>query len=189
MSVSDLFILSQLDRGLETPYDLLRRAGLSLGATVPALRRLNAAGLIKREKESTVSNRPRHVYRLTVKGEKQARTGWKHYLANTAVSADLDEILRICDMAAHYTHPPPSISAFLERAAQDRSSLAAQAQIGLDRQLGAVLAYTSTRAACETERLKSEATVLARLAFALKESLAKKARRSSGKNRKVTTRK
>src|ERR1700733_14201594 len=48
-SVLDLFILSLLDRGLETPYDLNRQGGLSLGSTVPALRRLESAGPIKRK--------------------------------------------------------------------------------------------------------------------------------------------
>ena len=48
LSVLDLFVLSLFDRGLETPYDLQRQAGVSLGSSVPALRRLEAAGLIKK---------------------------------------------------------------------------------------------------------------------------------------------
>jgi hypothetical protein len=40
LSVLDLFALSMLQRGLTTPYDLLRDAGLSQSASLPALSRL-----------------------------------------------------------------------------------------------------------------------------------------------------
>src|SRR5450755_801632 len=127
MTVLDHFILSQLERGLETPYDLMRRAGVSLGASVPALRRLSAAGLVKKGKETSDSNRPRHVYKLTADGRKQARTGWKLYLEGKSNLVDLDEILRVCDMAVHNKHDPSRLAAFLNGAARDRSVLTRQA--------------------------------------------------------------
>ena len=72
-SVLDLFILSLLDRGLETPYDLQRQGGLSLGSTVPALRRLAAAGLIRKREASEASKRPRHSYQLYAAGRNRAQ--------------------------------------------------------------------------------------------------------------------
>jgi DNA-binding PadR family transcriptional regulator len=176
MTVLELFILSQLDRGLETPYDLLHRAGISLGSSVPALRRQIEAGLIKREKEAPDSRRPRHVYKLTTAGKKQARTGWQQYLNQQPVSADLDEILRVCDVANHNAHDHTNISAFLDRAARDRSVLARQAQLLFDRRTGLPLDYISTRARCDAERFESEGTVLSQLSVAIKKSSAPRRR-------------
>ena len=168
MTVLDHFILSQLDRGLETPYDLMRRAGVSLGASVPALRRLSAAGLIKKDKEKARSNRPRHAYTLTPDGKRQARIGWKRYLEGESVPVDLDEILRVCDMADHNDHDRASLAAFLERAARDRSALSRQAQAVLDRQSSVPLDYMSIRAKCEVGRLNSDQLMLSQLAAAVK---------------------
>jgi DNA-binding PadR family transcriptional regulator len=75
-SVLDLFILSVLDRGLETPYDLNRQGGLSLGSTVPALRRLETAGLVRKKAAVGSSKRPRHWFQLSAAGRKLARGGW-----------------------------------------------------------------------------------------------------------------
>ena len=170
MTVLEHFILSQLERGLETPYDLMRRAGVSLGASVPALRRLSAAGLVKKGRETSDSNRPRHVYKLTAEGAKRARTGWKQYLEGKSNLIDLDEVLRVCDMACHYSHDHADIAAFLGSAARDRSVLARQAQIGIDMQSAVSLDYMSMRANCEMGRFASEEAVLSRLASAVKKN-------------------
>lgn len=49
VSVLDIFLLSMLDRGAQSPYELQRMAGVSLGASVPSLRRLTASKLVTRE--------------------------------------------------------------------------------------------------------------------------------------------
>jgi DNA-binding MarR family transcriptional regulator len=170
MTVLEHFILSQLERGLETPYDLMRRAGVSLGASIPALRRLSAAGLVKKGRETSESSRPRHLYKLTADGMKQARIGWKQYLEGKSNLVDLDEILRVCDMAGHYNHDYADIAAFLGRAARDRSVLARQAQIVLDMQPALSLDYINLRAKCEIGRLTSDEAVLSQLASAVKKN-------------------
>ena len=76
-AVLDLYVLSLLDRGLETPYSLQREGGLSLGASTPSLRRLSTAHLVKRKEEQGSTNRPRHAYALTATGRDIARTGWQ----------------------------------------------------------------------------------------------------------------
>src|SRR5438309_1636371 len=42
----ELFLLALLSRGIATPYDLQAAAGLSPGASIPALGRLEAAGYV-----------------------------------------------------------------------------------------------------------------------------------------------
>src|SRR5258708_23229447 len=74
-SVLELFILSVLDRGLETPYDLNRQGGLSLGSTVPALRRLETAGLVRKKAAVGSSKRPRHWFQLSAAVRQLARGG------------------------------------------------------------------------------------------------------------------
>jgi DNA-binding MarR family transcriptional regulator len=55
--------------GLGTPYDLITQAGLSVGLTSPALKRLEEFGLV----ESTPGSRKSMRYALTKKGEEQLR--------------------------------------------------------------------------------------------------------------------
>jgi DNA-binding PadR family transcriptional regulator len=156
---------------------------VSLGASVPALRRLSAAGLIKKSKEIASPNRPRHSYTLTPDGKKQARVGWERYLEGNSVPVDLDEILRVCDMAGYNDHDRASLAAFLDHAARDRSSLARQAQAELDRRSSVPLDYMSIRAKCEMGRLRSDEVVLSQLAADIKKSLIGR-RRVSGTRKK-----
>ena len=59
----DLFILALIDGGVSTPYELQKTAGLSQGATVPALQRLLKAGLVRQGKPGA---RGRSDYNVTV---------------------------------------------------------------------------------------------------------------------------
>jgi hypothetical protein len=46
----DLFVLALIDSGISTPYELQKDAGLSPGATIPALQRLLEAGFVRQGK-------------------------------------------------------------------------------------------------------------------------------------------
>lgn len=126
-SVLDIFVLSLLERGLETPYDLQRQGGLSLGASTPALRRLLKAKLVTLDEKSSVTNRPRHVFKVTRSGAEAARLAWKPFLGAENLPPDLDSVLRIIDLAAHYRADKRKIAAFVTRAANQRQVLAEQA--------------------------------------------------------------
>ena len=122
-SVLDLFILSLLDRGLETPYDLQRQGGLSLGSTIPALRRLKEAGMVRMLKPLGASKRPRHSYQLSALGRTRVQNDWKTYLKSPR-QIDLDAVLRVADMAKHYNAKTTDIAAFLVTAASERQKSA-----------------------------------------------------------------
>ena len=122
-SILDLFILSLLDRGLETSYDLHIHGGLSLGSTVPALRRLGSAGLVRKKAPVGSSKRPRHWFQLSAAGTNLARAGWVSLLKDQPPS-DFDALLRLADMAQHYRARPGDIVKFLEAAASERRSSA-----------------------------------------------------------------
>ena len=159
-SVLDIFILSLLDRGFETTYDLQRQAGLSLGSTVPALRRLEARHLITRHETLTAGARPKHSFSLTASGRKLARTGWKPFFeANRA--DDLDATLRIAEMARADNVDPAEIRKFLERSSRTKlDSAKSQGRFAA----GEPLDYVTIRNRWNRARLEAESKFLAGLA-------------------------
>jgi DNA-binding PadR family transcriptional regulator len=160
-SVLDIFILCLLDRGYETTYDLQRQAGLSLGSTVPALRRLEGKRLITRNETFTRGARPKHSFALTSAGKKLARSGWKAFL-EPGRTDDLDAILRIVELARANGTDPAEIRKFLEVSSRTRlesarnHGRAAAAEKSQD--------YTSTRNRWNRVRLEAEAKFLAGVA-------------------------
>jgi DNA-binding PadR family transcriptional regulator len=174
-SVLDLFILSLLDRGLQTPYDLNRQGGLSLGSTVPALRRLTAAGLIKKREATGTSKRPRHTYQLSNAGRTQAREGWKKYL-KAHNQMDLDAILRVADMAHYYNAKAADIVEFLEAVVSERRMPGRSRLPNLDG-TSVSLGYMTALKAWNAVRLKAEEKFLAALAKSVTPTTASRAKR------------
>ncbi len=160
-SVLDVFILSLLDRGYKTTYDLQRQAGLSLGSTVPALRRLEAKRLITRQETLTLGARPKHSFALTASGRRLARSGWKPFFEEDRAD-DLDAILRIVEMARANDIDPAEIRKYLERSSRTRLESAktngkvAAAEEPRD--------YVTARSRWNRVRLEAEAKFLAGLA-------------------------
>ena len=162
-SVLDLFILSLLDRGLQSPYDLLCQGGLSLGSTIPALRRLAKAGLVRKNAPIGSSRRPRHGYQLSALGRKLARSGWIPLLKDRPPT-DLDAVLRLADLAGHYGAKMTDVASLFARAAEDRSLLSKQASARKEKDSVTSLLYVATRGDWEARRLAAEARFLAGLA-------------------------
>jgi DNA-binding PadR family transcriptional regulator len=163
-SVLDLFILSLFDRGFETAYDLQRHAGVSLGSSVPALRRLEAAALAKKKAQVGSSKRLRHQFELTAAGRMLARGGWMSLLKDRPPS-DFDSILRLVDIARHYQAKDADVVAFLDAASSERRSPTRSGGTGF--QTRASLGIMATREAWDASRLKAEAKFLAELAKSL----------------------
>jgi len=174
-SVLDLFILSLLDRGLETPYDLQRQGGLSLGSTVPALRRLAAAGLIRKREATGASKRPRHTYQLSAAGRTHAQNGWKTHMKSPD-QMDLDAVLRVADMAQHYNARKADIAEFFEIVVSERRGPARSRFSDPDRKSDS-LGYTQQLAAWSSARSKAEARFLAALANSVTSTAASRPKR------------
>jgi DNA-binding PadR family transcriptional regulator len=163
-SVLDVFILSLFDRGLETAYDLQRQADVSLGSSVPALRRLEKAGLAKRTAQAGSSKRLRYKFELTAAGRKLARAAWISLLKDQPPS-DFDSILRLMDVARHYQAKDADVVAFLDAASSERRSPTKSRRTRF--QTRDSLGIMATREAWDTSRLKAEAKFLAELAKSL----------------------
>lgn len=158
-SVLDLYILAKLDQGLRTPYDLQRVAGLSLGSTVPALRRLSLRKLVMKSEGQTSTKRPRHSYQVTAEGKAKARDGWKEHFKDGKAPVDVDAVLRVVDMAQQYGAKKQKLIAYLRSVAKDRlslaSDLASRAKPGPE-----PFAYRSTKLVIEVRRLEAESEAL-----------------------------
>ncbi|HUZ96763.1 MAG TPA: hypothetical protein VMU57_17810, partial [Edaphobacter sp.] len=87
----DLFVLALIDSGISTPYDFQKSAGLSPGATIPALQRLLKAGCVRQGKPGS---RGRTNHSITPAGRKLLKGGWR-VLLEDGPSGDLDADLRI----------------------------------------------------------------------------------------------
>jgi DNA-binding PadR family transcriptional regulator len=165
LPILDIFLLSMFDRGAQSPYDLQRTAGVSLGASVPALRRLIAGKLVTRTEGTAATNRPRHEYKLTPAGKQAARSSWKDHLNGASAGSDLDSLLRIADMAIHYGAEKKTIRSFLKQASESRALMAEKASLtqkGFASPDGS--SYLRMRATCDAVRLRAEADALSSLA-------------------------
>ena len=68
LSTLDLLIMVAVKSGIATPYALLVSSGLSVGATIPALKRLSERGLLAKGESGS---RGRQEFRLTARGKQQ----------------------------------------------------------------------------------------------------------------------
>jgi DNA-binding PadR family transcriptional regulator len=174
-SVLDLFILSLLDRGLETSYTLQRTGGLSVGSTVPALRRLEEAGLVRKTGGIVASKRPRYGYQVSAAGRKLARDGWKVHL-RAPNHLDLDAVIRVADMARHYDASTAAIATFLDAAASERRS-PARLRIAKSNETGDSFEHMTMQGAWNGFRLRAEVKFLVGLTKLLREKKAKSSNR------------
>ena len=114
LSILELFILTLLDRGMKSKYELQRRGGVSLGSSTPALLRMQAEKLVLQETAGVEGERKRHQIKLSKQGRHFARTAWKAFLME-APDLDLDSILRLIDISAGYGATAFELADFLAR--------------------------------------------------------------------------
>ncbi len=87
----DLFVLALIESGISTPYEFQKAAGLSPGATIPALQRLLEAGFVR---PGRPGSRGRTNHSITPAGRKLLKSGWR-ILIEDGPSGDLDADLRV----------------------------------------------------------------------------------------------
>jgi DNA-binding PadR family transcriptional regulator len=94
----DMFLLGLVRDGLITPYDWQTKARISLGASLPAVRRLLVSDLLIK---AAIGPRGRHEYALTDKG-RDALRNLKRYLERVlreSPPGDLETALRLASLA------------------------------------------------------------------------------------------
>jgi DNA-binding PadR family transcriptional regulator len=160
----EIFVLAAVRGGLDTPYDLNKEAGLSVGATIPLLARLQKADFL----QSRPAARRSRQYSLTAKGKsvlEQSRWGLLH-----SIPSEFEAILRVAYVAAVVDGGLNTVRTFLRAAAVQRRRLAQQR--AHEAQLIAVALDSGSfgrghrwlRAFSDSVRLRAEAAVLSKIA-------------------------
>jgi DNA-binding MarR family transcriptional regulator len=94
----DLFLLALINAGTATAYAFREQAGLSVGATLPALRRLEKYGFIVRCEKL---ERNKQTLQLTTAGKRELKGATNRFLTKyqERPPADIESVLRICALA------------------------------------------------------------------------------------------
>jgi DNA-binding PadR family transcriptional regulator len=160
----ELFVLAAVRGGLDSAYDLHKSADLSVGATLPLLRRLEKDGLLR----SKPAARRSKQYSLTSVGQSVLQHSWRKLL--TPIPREFDAILRIAYVAAVMEALIKTTQLFLKSASAERRQLAAKRKQQADLILHEVgqhvfgQGHRWLRAHSDSIRLEAEASVLSRLA-------------------------
>ena len=115
----DLFLLALVRSGLATPYDLMSKAGLSVGSTGAVLRRLENDGLLKASKAGSRNSRR---FSITKAGEETLHSQWESLL--TRQPTDFDAITRTLFIAWSLGRRE-KVAKFIEKSIATLTSMAA----------------------------------------------------------------
>jgi hypothetical protein len=156
----DLLILTLVDAGIDTPYRWQTQAGLSLGATLPAARRLLARQLVSERKPGP---RGRREFRITRTGSNELKNV-KQYLDAAVLEhvGDMESILRLFAIALHAGRQDVA-ARFLQEAASEYERRAGRAQkraSDSSQQEGLAALYLAATSHCEADRLLAQAASL-----------------------------
>jgi DNA-binding PadR family transcriptional regulator len=163
----EIFILALISEGASTPYDLMASAKISPGASLPALRRLEKAGYVRKGVEGP---RNRAEYASTAKGERLLEASWRElFEAAPSADKDLDTVLRISSLALLMGETKLRVVTYLTAAASARlGSAALEKPVPLPRSKDDVGAFAWMRTAAKAGRMRQEAAVLKKLAGSLR---------------------
>ena len=173
----DLFVLALIDGGVSTPYELQKAAGLSQGATIPALQRLLEARFVRQGRPGP---RGRTDYKVTATGKRLLKNGWLP-LIEAGPTGDIDSDLRVALLALWGDGDSRVAAEFLRESAYKKMELQATAESAGDPGKVAPLArwYCEMRSAAAKALLTAECSVIRAMADTLPRNLAGKAKRST----------
>jgi DNA-binding PadR family transcriptional regulator len=172
----DLFVLALIDGGVSTPYELQKAAGLSQGATIPALQRLLVARFVRQGKPGA---RGRIDYKVSAAGKKLLRDGWLP-LIEAGPSGDLDSDLRVALLAIWGSGDRRLAADFLRQSADKKMESIDATEPTSDATALLARWYTDLRSATAKALVTSEAEAIRAMADALPRKLTGKPKRSAG---------
>jgi DNA-binding PadR family transcriptional regulator len=173
----DLFILALIDSGVSTPYEFQKAAGLSQGATIPALQRLLEARLVRQGKPGI---RGRTGYKVSAAGRKLLKDGWIS-LIEAGPSGDLDSDLRVALLAIWGSGDRRLAADFLRQSADKKMESIAAAELTAGSVADIPLArwYTDLRSETAMALLTAESKATRAMADALPRKLTGRPSRST----------
>jgi DNA-binding PadR family transcriptional regulator len=171
----DLFVLALIDSGISTPYELQKAAGLSPGATIPALQRLLETGFVRQGKPGS---RGRTNHGITPAGGKFLKNGWR-ILIEDGPSGDLDADLRVALLVLWAGGKRRLATDFLQQSALKKLESIEMLEAGDENSSISSLAnwYAKLRLSSAKALLKAESAAAFEMAEALPWKLSTKSRR------------
>ena len=164
----DLFVLALIDGGISTPYEFQRAAGLSQGATIPALQRLLDSRLVRQGRPGP---RGRTDYQATAAGKRLLKDGWLA-LIEAGPSGDIDSDLRVALLALLAGGDRRLAADFLRQSADMKvESAAAVESIGNPGELPLSQWYSYLRSSTAKALLTAESSAIRAMADALPRKL------------------
>jgi DNA-binding PadR family transcriptional regulator len=158
----EAFLLALIARGLKTPYDFMTSAGISPGASIPALGRLESAGYVRKGEGGA---RNRQEYEATGKGQAFLEQSWRE-IFQAPPTGDLDTVIRTASLALLMSEPKRSVAAYLGRAAALRKARRSVRLTAVPTHYPAGV-FLWMRQVAAAGRAKNEATTLRELASAI----------------------
>jgi DNA-binding PadR family transcriptional regulator len=173
----DLFVLALIDSGVSTPYELQKTAGLSQGATIPALQRLLDARLVRQGKPGA---RGRTAYQATAAGKRLLKDGWLA-LIEEGPSGDIDSDLRVALLALLGGGDRWQAADFLRQSADMKMELVATTEPIANLDALPVLPrwYSVLRSSTAKALLTAESAAIRAMADALPRKLSSRPRRDT----------
>ncbi len=160
VTIAEVFILSLVQQGLSSSFELNRLAGVSLGTSLPVLKRLSSSGLLK---SSEPGSRRKVKYVLTAVGERALGTFVQQILGTEKSILDGDSALRAMFIAEWHGRSKlvPQIAENaarqLERAARFKETASEErGQVEISK----AVRYRTLRSLLDTARLRAEAKEL-----------------------------
>ncbi len=172
----DLFVLALIDSGISTPYEFQKAAGLSPGATIPALQRLLEAGFVRQGKPGS---RGRTDHTITPAGKRFLKSGWRS-LIEDGPSGDLDADLRVALLIMWAGGKRQLAADFLQQSASKKLESIEWLEAGEENRSVSSLAnwYAKLRLTSAKTLLQAESGAALKMAEALPPRLPAKATRT-----------
>jgi DNA-binding PadR family transcriptional regulator len=170
----DVFLLSLIDSGVTTSYAMREQAGISVGASRPALQRLERQGLVEQGKAEA---RNKLAFRLTRRGHHAKRTRLNHLLEEFRLTppSDTESILRIAALAVSEGKKLAAVRLLKEAAEECRRRATDFEDRPMETVSGVAKAYQSMMASSSAAHFQALARSLSEIAGDLKKSPTKAA--------------
>lgn len=180
----DIFLLSLIDSGVTTSYAMREQAGISVGASRPALQRLERQGLVEQGKAEA---RNKLSFRLSRRGRHAKLTGLNHLLEEFRLKppSDTESILRIASLAASEGKKLAAVRLLKEAAEECRRRATDFEDRPMETVAGVAEVYQSMMASSYAAHFRALARSLSEIAVGLKKSPTKAANsKTKAENRK-----
>jgi DNA-binding PadR family transcriptional regulator len=177
----DLFLLGLIQSGVNTPYLFRERARLSVGATLPALERLEKNRFISRSEKGM---RNKQEFELTDSGKRALNSALSRMLEEYQLRppSDNESIFRVASLALAAGKATDAV-AVLNAGSTARAEAPAVNSRQISDSADLPSTYTAFLAACDSARKKAEARVIFNLASSLSRRRADRTRPAAKKRK------